>query len=298
MWSLSLLEEGNTGKNPSVFIRVFALHLERRSVNVGSTTSRCAIDRTLVIALEFSVFHLDSGDVDNRHDRMELFEHHVCEVAFFATTTHFPTSSFKEVAVNIGTSCRPFGVCALIFFICNFSCDSHIIERKSSLTSSHLGDSGNVRRRVEQCRHPNANRSFEVFRPFNKLLLTHQQIIKPWVECLVRVVSIFSPHWVNLVETKFLWQGFHRISNIKYTLKTSIKISKWSSDFWKQGVHAFTFLQANNNIWGLIFSFGKNVNHLKVFRQNWQEVSNDLLNFIIRSTTTWATTRNRENSGE
>lgn len=81
---------------------------------------------------------------------MEVLELHVSQVALFSTAASFPTSAFKEEAVNVGTNFCELGVLSYVLGVGHVGDKTHIVEGKLVSTGSDLHDGRQVGHRVEQ----------------------------------------------------------------------------------------------------------------------------------------------------
>lgn len=82
----------------------------------------------------------------------------------------------------------------------------------------------------------------------------------------------------------------HCVGDVEGTGQTQSQIFETSFDLPEEGVHSFAFLQADHNIWGLIFGFfdfSGNVKHGVSFRGSSFEIRDDGQSlFVIASSST------------
>lgn len=133
-----------------MWVRVLTLHLEVGSENNGGTTSRGSVDWASVETFRSLLVTFDGGNVNDWENWMEILQLHVSQVAFFTTTAIFPTGTFKEETVDVGTILSEFWVFSDVLAVGNCGNKGHTIEWETSSTSSNLGNSGNVGHWVEK----------------------------------------------------------------------------------------------------------------------------------------------------
>lgn len=121
-------KQGNTGKDPLVGISVLGLHLQVGSKHNGGTTSGCCVNWALVEALCLGLSTGHCSHVHNRHNGMQVLKLHLSQVALFAAATKFPTSTFKEETVDVGTSLSEFWVLSLVLGVEDLGLQAHVIE--------------------------------------------------------------------------------------------------------------------------------------------------------------------------
>jgi len=101
--SLWLHDKGDTSKHPSVWVGVLTLHLEASSEDNSGTSGRGGVDWAIVESFSLLVLSLDSSHVDNWEHWMQVLKLHLSQVALLAAAAHFPTGTFQEETVDVGT---------------------------------------------------------------------------------------------------------------------------------------------------------------------------------------------------
>ena len=101
--SLRSHDNGDTCKDPALDILLLGLHLKAGAEDVSGTTLSSHVDRAVVDGDGLLVDARDRSDMDDGKDRMELLELHVDKITLFLAAAHFPTGTFKEETVDVGT---------------------------------------------------------------------------------------------------------------------------------------------------------------------------------------------------
>lgn len=128
--SLGGHEKGATGQDPLLGVRVLTLHLQASLENEGRATHRRHVHGALIHA---QGDELSAGHCGHMHDRelgMELLQDHLLEVTLFTTAATFPSGTFKEETVDIGTSSSELWEVGDVLGVEDCGLEHHLIKRQ------------------------------------------------------------------------------------------------------------------------------------------------------------------------
>jgi len=80
---------------------------------------------------------------------MQILELHLSEVTLFAATAKFPTSTFKEESIDVGTFLGEVWEFVLVLGVEDLSDQAHVIEWQKTCSGRDLHNGSQVRHRVE-----------------------------------------------------------------------------------------------------------------------------------------------------
>jgi len=102
--------------------------------------------------------------------------------------------------------------------------EAHFIEGLVGSTSSNLHNGSQERHRVEETREPKHNRGGKLFGPRLKLSASNNQVFHPNEQSLLGEIGNSLPAWGDGVHVKRVSELLHGFSDVKGSLKTSIKV--------------------------------------------------------------------------
>merc|ERR1712070_180589 len=206
---------------------------------------------------------------------MELLQDHLLEVALLATTAAFPSSTFKEEAVDISAALSKCGQISNVLRVQNICLQLHLIKRKTAGTGSHLLDGSQVGHWVEQTSEPHNNRRGKLLGPSLKLLDTEEKVREPVNESLIGEVRDWHPRVRNLVEVERRRSCLHSVGDVELTLKASVQLQQACLNFLGKHVHALALLEAHNDVRGAFLGLAHDIEHVEVCRKLLKETSDE-----------------------